>query len=226
MAFNVSNFLQGGLSQGGARPTLFDVNIHIPPAVGGNGTNIERKLNLTCSATSIPAASSGMIEVPYFGRKIKLVGDRTFDNWSVTIMNDEDFLVRDAFEAWSNLMNNIVANQTDGSFIANQYKSTAQVSQYAKGGNASGSGIDINTGAVGVNFNINTGGPGVNLSSTSSPPIKQYQFFGMFPLSVSEMSVDWNSTDALQTFNVTFAYDYWIPLPGQGTSVGVAVAGI
>jgi len=215
MAFNVSNFLQGGLSQGGARPTLFDVNIDIPAAVGGNGTNIERKLNLTCSATSIPAASLGMIEVPYFGRKIKLVGDRTFDNWSVTIMNDEDFLVRDAFEAWSNLMNNIVANQTDGSFIANQYKSTAQVSQYAKGGNASGSGININTGAAGV-----------NLSSTSSPPIKQYQFFGMFPLSVSEMNVDWNSTDSLQTFNVTFAYDYWIPLPGQGASVGVAVAGL
>lgn len=214
MAFNVNSFLQGGLSQGGARPTLFDVNIDIPAGIG-TGTQIERKLNLTCSATSVPSATLGMVEVPYFGRKIKLVGDRTFDNWVVTVMNDEDFLVRDAFEAWSNLMNQIVGNTLDVGFTANQYKSVAFVSQYAKTGLASGSGIAITTGAS------NPQPP-----TSTQPPIKTYQFQGIFPVNVSDMSVDWNSTDSIQSFQVTFAYDYWLPITGQATAAGGAVAGL
>jgi hypothetical protein len=207
MAFNVQNFLSGGLTQGGARPTLFDVSLAIPAGIG-NGTTIEQKFNLTCSATTIPAASIGLVEVPYFGRKIKLAGDRTFDNWTVTVLNDEDFLVRDAFEAWSNYINQIVGNTLTPAFIGNQYKTNAVVSQYAKGANPNGSGITIDTGAA----------TGTVAPATSIPAIKSYLFQGLFPLNVSEMGVDWNTTDNIQSFQVTFAYDFWIPYPGNATA--------
>jgi hypothetical protein len=97
MAFNINDFRTNGLEFGGARPTLFQVQI-TPPVTGINTTDVSLKLTLTCQATTIPASTVGSIDIGYFGRKIKLAGDRTFDDWSVTILNDEDFLVRDLFE--------------------------------------------------------------------------------------------------------------------------------
>ena len=95
MAFNI-NEIRSNLALGGARPSLFQIIMNNPVDAAGDA-----KLPFMAQAAQIPASTVGTIEVPYFGRKIKIAGDRTFAEWTVTIINDEDFLIRNAMEALS-----------------------------------------------------------------------------------------------------------------------------
>lgn len=128
MAFSIDSF-KSALALGGARPSLFEVQITFSTddAVITNGL---ANLRFLAKGTTIPASNLGSFPVPYFGRQIKFAGDRTFDDWQVNIINDEDFAVRNAFERWSNLINshepNIAARRP------NEYKATAEVKQYSK----------------------------------------------------------------------------------------------
>lgn len=134
MAFNI-NDLRANLNLGGARPTLFDVTLAMPAGV--NNTAAARKLTFTCEAAELPASQLGLIGVPYFGRIIKYAGDRTFNPWTVTIINDEDFLVRDAMESWSSMMNTRLTNvRNAASSSPALYKASADVTQYDRTGNA------------------------------------------------------------------------------------------
>lgn len=180
MAFNINTFKAAGLQLGGARPSLFDVQVTPPSGLQLPDEVAANKFIFTCRASSIPASSIAPVEVPYFGRKIKLAGDRTFADWSVTVMNDEDYLVRDMFEQWSQRINHNEINFKGEP--SNLYKSTdAIVTQYSKQGNGN-----------------------------APIAIAQYQFIGLFPLEISAMELDWDSTNQIQTFNVTFAYDYYV----------------
>ena len=125
MAFSVQD-IRSQLEGGGARPTLFQVT-----NIAGGGFDVEgaAKLPFMVKAAQLPASSLGTIEVPYFGRKIKVAGDRTFTEWTVTVINDEDFKIRNAMEAWSANINQHIGNQG----IAD-YKAEAQIVQYAKSG--------------------------------------------------------------------------------------------
>ena len=104
MAFNITEF-QGQLTGGGARPNLFQVTIDNPV---DRGAFI--KTSFMVQAAQIPEATLGQATVNYFGRQVKLAGNRTFPDWTVTIMNDEDFLVRDGMESWSNAINGLESN--------------------------------------------------------------------------------------------------------------------
>jgi len=113
-----------------ARPTLFKVSI---PSI------IDQTTEFLVKAANLPAATVGIIEVPYMGRKIKIPGDRTYSEWTITVMNDQSMVVRKQFEDWNNQLNdaeqNVGYNQiatvlhdafvkqlaTDGSVIA-EYK--------------------------------------------------------------------------------------------------------
>jgi hypothetical protein len=129
MTFSVDD-IRSQLVAGGARPTLFSVQITNPGDSSG-----DQKLPFLCEASSIPEATLGTIEVPYFGRRIKLAGDRSYAPWSVTIINDEDFKIRNAMEIWSNKINSFVGNlRTFGSAAPSLYKSEAMVTQYGKAG--------------------------------------------------------------------------------------------
>ena len=129
MPFNVQE-IRSQLTLGGARPSLFQVRISNPANSVG-----DVKTPFMCQAALIPSSTLGQIPVPYFGRKIQLAGDRTFEPWTVTIMNDEDFLIRNAMEEWSNKINTFQTNVRDfGTAAPLQYKSQAQVIQYAKTG--------------------------------------------------------------------------------------------
>lgn len=198
MAFNINEFVSRGLPLGGARPTLFDVEIKFPQGAGfGSATSAgERQLRFVCSASSIPASSIASIDVPYFGRKVKVSGDRTFADWNVNIMNDEDYVVRRAFEEWHTAINEIIQNikiaSQPGEAAPTGYKGIATVTHYGKQGN----------------------------------PISQYQFVNIFPTQIEAMALDWNSTNTIQTFGVTFAYDYWLPFSAAGGSAdGGAIRG-
>ena len=108
MAFSVSNFRSKGLPGGGARPNLFEVMIS-----GVSAVTIPANHLFQCKIASIPPSTMGVVEVPYYGRMVKVPGNRTFDNLSVTFINDEDFAIRNAMELWMNKMNSHVGNLSD-----------------------------------------------------------------------------------------------------------------
>ena len=87
---------------GGARPNLFEVHIPSFPtaatSAGGiwSGEVVE-DFRFMCKAAAMPASNSGVVDVPFRGRILKVAGDRTFDTWTITVINDEDFLIRTQF---------------------------------------------------------------------------------------------------------------------------------
>ena len=107
MAFKVTDFINE--AQDGARPSLFLAQVNFPITVPG-GIEARDKSRFLIKATSIPASTLGIIELPFMGRKIKLAGDRTFEDWSTTVINDEKFTIRAAIEAWSNSINGLQSN--------------------------------------------------------------------------------------------------------------------
>lgn len=94
----LANFQGGGL-----RPNLYKVILTFPAAVGGAQASF--KASFSCKATEIPASQLGVAEAWYMGRPAKFAGDRTFDDWNITVLLDNDMIVRDAFEAWSDSIN-------------------------------------------------------------------------------------------------------------------------
>ena len=94
---------KGVLKGGGVRPTMFQVSINFPsdvvsPGLSADGDN---KVSFLCKAAQLPASQVGEISIPFRGRKLKVAGDRTFENWSVTIINDDSFLIKNSMEKWS-----------------------------------------------------------------------------------------------------------------------------
>lgn len=125
MAFNINEF-KSQLVGGGARPSLFQVQI-TNPIIG----IADFKVPFMVKTAALPASTVGSYVVPYFGRDVKYAGDRTFEDWEVTIINDEDFAIRNAMEAWSNSINSHVSNSRA---LPQRYKSDAIVTQYGKDG--------------------------------------------------------------------------------------------
>jgi len=206
MAFNVQNFRSQGLKLGGARPSLFQVTIPtLPPGVGVSST--AGRLPFLVRAAQLPAATVDPVEVPYFGRKIKLAGDRTFADWTVTVMNDEDFALRSMFENWSNKINSHVGN----------------VSTLRPGGGSRGSLPDgYKVDAIVSQFGRVAGSEG-----SEAPIIRQYKFIGIFPTTIDAIALDWDNTNTIETFDVTFSYDWWEPvnLTGMNETVNIDVGG-
>jgi hypothetical protein len=179
MAFNI-NEMRAALVKGGARPTLFQVQLTNP--INNTSDTIAPFL---IRATALPNSSIGAIEVPYFGRKIKVAGDRTFDTWNVTVMNDEDFRIRHTMELWHNNINSLQTNLNQNADNSpSNYKSTAIVTQFGKSGD----------------------------------PLRTYRFNGIFPTEISTIDLDWDSTDQIETFSVTFAFD-WFEVEGNTGTV-------
>lgn len=133
MPFNISAFKENGLVYGGARPSLFNVFLSVPAGIGIDNVSVD-KFRFVCRSAELPPSTVGSIDVPYFGRRIKVAGERSFGPWSVSVMNDEDFSVRSMFEAWSNAINRMVSNVRDPNINVENYKVDLEVIQYAKDG--------------------------------------------------------------------------------------------
>jgi len=133
MPFNISAFKSNGLVYGGARPSLFNVFMSAPAGLGIDNVSVD-KFRFVCKTAELPESVVSSIDVPYFGRKIKVAGDRAFADWSVSVINDEDFSVRAMFEAWSNALNRLVSNVRDPTVSAEQYKVDLDIVQYGKDG--------------------------------------------------------------------------------------------
>ncbi len=97
---------KGVLKGGGVRPTMFQTSINFPSGVVSGGTeglsaDGDNKVSFLVKAAQLPASEVAAIEVPFRGRKLKVAGDRSFQNWTVTVINDDSFLIRNAMEKWS-----------------------------------------------------------------------------------------------------------------------------
>ena len=181
MAFNI-NEIKSQLTLGGARQSLFQVSFSNP----ANGAG-DIKVPFMVRSAAIPEARIGNIQVGYFGRKINLAGDRTYDAWAVTVINDEDFLIRNSLEQWSNRINSFEGNLRNfGSSSPAAYKRDAKVTQFSKTGN----------------------------------PIREYTFHGIYPGDISNIELDWDATDRIEEFRVTFLYDFWDVTGGTTGNAG------
>jgi hypothetical protein len=94
------------LRGGGARPNLFKATVNFPGYAGGD----VELTSFLCKTAQLPASVMNVIEVPFRGRQLKIAGDRTFETWTVTVLNDTDFNVRNAMERWMNGINAHQAN--------------------------------------------------------------------------------------------------------------------
>ena len=97
---------RGKMTGGGARANLFEVNVNFPAITGGD----TELANFMCRAAQIPGITNAAVEVPFRGRILKFPGDRTFEDWTITVYNDANFGVRDGFESWMNSLNTHVGN--------------------------------------------------------------------------------------------------------------------
>ena len=172
------------LKGGGARSNLFEVQMAFPDFA----KPVNEALNdipFLVKAAEIPASNIGNIPVPFRGRVLPIAGDRTFDPWTVTIINDTNFRLRDVMERWSDGINDIQTAQ--GTTNPEEYQTQAKVLQLSRG-------IDTN-GKVRSNSNI--------------PILREYDFIGIYPNVVSSIPLDHGATDQIEEFQVTFNYLYY-----------------
>ena len=118
--------LKGKLQGGGARPNLFKATINFPGYAGGDS----ELTSFLCKAAQLPGSVVGQIDVPFRGRQLKVAGDRTFENWTVTIINDENFVIRDAMERWMNGINQ--HNRGEGLINPIDYQSDLIIDQLSR----------------------------------------------------------------------------------------------
>lgn len=178
------------LAGGGARPNLFEVSIPAFPAAvseawgsgddGENGT-----FKFLCTAAQLPASNVAEVAVPFRGRSLKVAGDRTFDPWTVTVLNDEDFKLRTAFERWANELSKL--DDATGVTNPTSYMTDAYVQQLGRGA---------------TTFSQNNDGG-------ESAILRTYKFFDIFPQTISAIDLNYDSTNAVENFQVTFSVQYF-----------------
>lgn len=127
MSLRVDDF-KSKLTGGGARANLFQASVTYPGYAAGD----VELTSFMCKAASLPASTIENIDVPFRGRNLKVAGDRTFEPWTITIINDTDFSIRNAFERWMNGMN----SHTENTGLTNptDYKADMLVEQLDKSG--------------------------------------------------------------------------------------------
>ena len=119
------------LTGGGARANLFEVVLQFPDLAQPSDLTLEKSRFLVKGA-NMPASNIAQIEVPFRGRVLKIAGDRTFDSWTVTVLNDTDFAIRSAFERWMNTINRVSDNT--GLVNPTDYQADAYVYQLDRDG--------------------------------------------------------------------------------------------
>ena len=195
---------------GAARPNLFEVELAFPTfATEGSTTDqtdqtrsVSELSRFMIKTANLPASNVGVIEVPFRGRSLKIAGDRTFDVWTVTIINDVDFSIRTAFEKWMNAIN----KHDDNSGLINpaQYQRDAIVKQFGRSSVSSA--------------NSNVISPTVTQPGDAIPVLKAYKFYGIFPTSVSAIDLSYDSTDSIEEFTVDLQVQWWDALDASGNT--------
>jgi hypothetical protein len=184
MALRTISDFKSKLTGGGARPNLFEVELNFPTGAKliGDDNNIDRFM---VKGAALPASNIGPIEIPFRGRILKIAGDRTFDTWTVTIINDTAFTLRDKFEKWMNLINK--HDDASGLVDPADYMQAAYVKQLDRDGET----------------------------------LRKYKFHDVFPTNISQIDLNYETTDAIEEFTVEFQVQWWEPYDGNNNEVFV-----
>ena len=171
-----------------ARPNLFQVDLAFPTGIINNSSLINLG-KFTVRAANLPSSQIGVIEVPFRGRVLKIAGDRTFEPWTITVMNDSGFVLRSAFELWASSIQAYNENFTSAATLGNENDSTGyfadmSVHQLAK-----------------------------DIKSGDKPRVlKSYKFYNIFPSAIAAIDLDYGNNDAIEEFKVEMHVQYWTPL--------------
>ena len=191
---------KGRMIGGGARPNLFECELYFPEAaipLDTSRSQLTDRARFLVKAANLPASNVSAINIPFRGRNLKVAGDRTFDIWTITVINDVDFGIRTAFERWMNLIN----KHEDNAGITNptSYQRDMFVRQLGR------SGVTGNTPS----------------SDTQVPVLKQYRFYGTFPTTVSAIDLSYESADQIEEFTVDLQVQWYDALdPSSTTQLG------
>ena len=187
----ISNF-KAALIGGGARPNLFEVELTtLPAGIVWDADNFR----YMCKAATLPASNIANIDVPFRGRIFKVAGDRTFEPWTVTIINDENFKIRNAMEEWMDVMSKLENNI--GATDPGAYMVNAKVFQLGRGSKKSSQ----------------------DSSGTENAVLKEYEFVDIWPSAVSTIDLSYDSSDAIEEFTVDFQVQTF-SLAGAGAPNG------
>ena len=196
MAHSLTDF-KSKLVGGGARPNLFEVEMTKSNLPSGIAQLDDDVFKYMCKAANLPATNVAAIDVPFRGRTFKVAGDRTFDNWTITIINDTDFKIRRTMEEWAQF----VAQYQEASGGTNpaDYMTSATVRQLGRlksnigygEGNSKGSGLET---------------------------IAVYKFADIFPTNISAIDLSYDTTDTVEEFTVEFTVNYWYPESKDGAT--------
>ena len=129
---NELNLFRGKITGGGARPNQFKVSMSFPEIVTETLSGAKGELEYLCQAASLPGMVIGEVTVPFRGRVLYLAGDRTFEAWTITVINDLDFLIRNSFEIWMDKINAMTDNS--GLDLPSSYQSEAHIYQLNRSG--------------------------------------------------------------------------------------------
>jgi len=198
---SVSGFLNK-VNQG-VKPNLFVVDVQYPTSFASVPADAALT-NMLCKSAALPASNLGVIEVPYRGRTVKIAGDRTFDTWTATFINDRNFLIRSAMEKWMSEINSHDGNRADRHKPANDstgYTAHLLVKQLERDG------------------------------QTNASILRQYKLWYCFPTNVSQIDLAYDSNDQIEDFTVEFQVQYWtvensgvtLSTAGVGTPSGVEI---
>ena len=171
-----------------ARPNLFQVDLAFPSGIINNASLVNLG-KFTVRAANLPSSQVGVIEVPFRGRVLKIAGDRTFEPWTITVQNDSNFGLRNAFEIWASSIQAYNENFTSAAGLGDQDDSTGyfadmSVHQLAR---------DVKDGEK----------PKV---------LKSYKFYNVFPSNIAAIDLDFGNNDAIEEFTVELQTQYWTPL--------------
>ena len=183
----ISDF-KAKMTGGGARPNLFEVVLQFPLSAPTD-TDTLQKSRFLVKAAALPASNITPIDVPFRGRTLKIAGDRTFEPWTITIQNDSNFVLRNAFELWASSIQAYNENFTAAGTLGDEddatgYFSDMTVHQLAR---------DVKNG--------------------DAPRIlKSYKFYNVFPSNIAAIDLDFGNNDAIEEFTVELQTQYWTPI--------------
>lgn len=170
----------------GVRPNLFECVLAWPDIISAeipDFDNMLRQTTFLCKAAALPASTINPVNVPFRGRDFKISGERQIGDWTVTIYNDQAFAIRSAFELWQNRINNVY--DTTGYNDPAQYQTDMGVYQLQRSATSTAQGA--------TNYNI----------------LRAYSFYDVWPSDVSEIALDYQSNDEIETFSVTFKVQWF-----------------
>ena len=197
------------LTGGGARPNLFEVALDFPEGTTGDAGDVSKdfndKVRFLVKAANLPASNITPIDVPFRGRNLKIAGDRTFDVWTITVINDTDFAIRNAMERWMNGMNNL--QNATGETTPNDYQTDAYVYQLGRNGIAA---------ANSTQGTAQLDGP---KNGDKVPVLKAYKFHGIFPTNISAIELSYDQPDTIEEFTVDLQVQWWDALNPDGNSM-------